>query len=99
VQDIASAITSLAIVLPLITFALFILAVWLSKGRRRPALRMTGWCFALIGLIVLLARRYAGLRRRGRKRRPGHRAGAARATARPTPNSPPKGRTEQQLLN
>jgi hypothetical protein len=60
VQDIAAAIKGLAIVLPLLTFALFILAVWLSKGRRRPALRMTGWCFVLIGMVVLLVRRVLG---------------------------------------
>jgi hypothetical protein len=60
VQDIASAIKGLALVLPLITFALFILAVWLSKGHRRPAVRMTGWCFVTIGLIALLARRVLG---------------------------------------
>jgi hypothetical protein len=60
VQDIASAIKGLAIVLPLITFALFILAVWLARDRRRPALRMTGWLFVTIGLIVLLIRRVLG---------------------------------------
>jgi hypothetical protein len=60
VQDIASAIKGLAIVLPLLTFALFIFAVWLARDRRRPALRMTGWCFVLIGLITLLARRVLG---------------------------------------
>jgi hypothetical protein len=60
VQDIASAIKGLAIVLPLVTFALFILAVWLARDRRRPALRMTGWCFVLIGMIVLLVRRVLG---------------------------------------
>jgi hypothetical protein len=60
VQDIASAIKGLALVLPLITFALFILAVWLSKGHRRPAVRMTGWCFVGIGLLALLARRVIG---------------------------------------
>jgi hypothetical protein len=60
VQDIASAIKGLAIVLPLLTFALFILAVWLARDRRRPALRMTGWCFVAIGMITLLARRVLG---------------------------------------
>jgi hypothetical protein len=59
-QDIASAIKSLAIVLPLLTFALFILAVWLARDRRRPALRMTGWLFVTIGLITLLERRVLG---------------------------------------
>lgn len=60
VQDIASDIKGLALVLPLLAFALFILAIWLSKGRRRVAMRRTGWCFVAIGLFVLLDRRLAG---------------------------------------
>jgi hypothetical protein len=60
VQDVASAIKGLAIVLPLLTFALFILAVWLSRGRRRVALRTTGWCLLAIGFLALLARRVVG---------------------------------------
>jgi hypothetical protein len=60
VQDVAGAIKGLALVLPLLAFALFILAVWLSKGRRRQALRTTGWCFVAIGLVVFLDRRVAG---------------------------------------
>jgi len=59
-QDAASGIKSLALVLPIITFVLFILAVWLSKGRRQQALRTTGWCFVAVGLVVLLARRLLG---------------------------------------
>ena len=43
-QDIVKAIKGLAIVLPLIAFLLFILAVWLADGWRRVALRTTGWC-------------------------------------------------------
>jgi hypothetical protein len=60
VQDIVKVIKGLAIVLPLLAVALFALAVWLSKGRRREALRMTGWCFAGIGLFVILDRRVGG---------------------------------------
>ena len=60
VQDIGSAIKGLALVLPLVCFALYALAVWLAKGRRRPALRTTGWCFVGIGLVTLLARRVLG---------------------------------------
>ena len=60
VQNIGSAIKGLALVLPLVAFALFILAVQLSKGHRRPALRMTGWCFVGIGVAALLARRVLG---------------------------------------
>ena len=60
VQDIVKLIKGLAIVLPLLAVALFALAVWLSKGRRRKALRITGWCFVGIGLFVLLDRRLGG---------------------------------------
>jgi hypothetical protein len=60
VQDIVKVIKGLAIVLPLLALALFALAVWLSKGRRRKALRITGWCFVGIGLFVLLDRRLGG---------------------------------------
>jgi hypothetical protein len=60
VQDVAKAIKGLALILPLLAFALFALAVWLSRGRRRQALRRTGWCFAGIGLFVLLDRRLVG---------------------------------------
>jgi hypothetical protein len=59
-QDFASAIKGLALVLPIITFVLFMLAVWLSKGRRQQAVRTTGWCFVAVGLLVLLARRLIG---------------------------------------
>jgi hypothetical protein len=60
VQDVASLIKGLALILPLLAFALFALAVWLSRGRRRVALRRTGWCFVAIGLFALLDRRLAG---------------------------------------
>jgi hypothetical protein len=60
VQDVAAAIKGAALILPLLAFALFALAVWLSRGRRRQALRRTGWCFVGIGLFVLLDRRLAG---------------------------------------
>jgi hypothetical protein len=60
VQNIATGIRGLAIVLPLISLALFALAVWLSEGRRRVALRTTGWCFFGTGILLLFARRLAG---------------------------------------
>ncbi len=56
-QDIVKAIKGLAIVLPLIAFLLFILAVYLADGWRRVALRTTGWCVVGIGLLAVLARR------------------------------------------
>jgi hypothetical protein len=59
-QDIANAVKSLAIVLPAIAILLFALAVYLARGRRRRTLRTSGWCFVLIGVVLLLIRRVAG---------------------------------------
>jgi hypothetical protein len=59
-QDLVKAIKGLSILLPLIAFALFILAVWLAQGWRREAVRAVGWSFVAIGLIVILARRLLG---------------------------------------
>lgn len=59
-QDVVKAIRGLAIVLPLLSVLLFALAIWLSHGRRRVALRTTGWCFFGVGLVLLIARRIAG---------------------------------------
>jgi len=59
-QNIVKAIKGLALVLPLVALALFILAVRLAEGRRRVAVRTTGWCLVAIGLIVVLARRIIG---------------------------------------
>ena len=59
-QDIANAVKSLAIVLPALGILLFALAVYLARGRRRRTLRTTGWCFVLIGVVLLLIRRVAG---------------------------------------
>jgi putative oligomerization/nucleic acid binding protein len=59
-QDVASAVKSLAIVLPAIAIAMFALAVYLARGRRRRALRTSGWCFVTIGVLLLLIRRVGG---------------------------------------
>jgi hypothetical protein len=59
-QNIVKAIKGLALVLPLVSLALFALAVWLAEGRRRLTLRTTGWCFFAIGVALLLLRRVAG---------------------------------------
>ena len=59
-QDIANAVKNLAIVLPALAILLFALAVYLARGRRRRALRTTGWCFVLIGVVLLLIRRIGG---------------------------------------
>jgi hypothetical protein len=59
-QDTASAVKSLAIVLPALAILLFALAIWLARGRRRQALRTAGWSFVLVGVLLLLVRRIGG---------------------------------------
>ena len=59
-QDIANAVKHLAIVLPAIALLMFALAVYLARGRRRRTLRTSGWCFVLIGVVLLLIRRIGG---------------------------------------
>jgi Short C-terminal domain len=59
-QDIVKAVRHLAIVLPLLAFALFALAVGLAKGWRRRALGASGWCLFGTGIFVLLFRRIGG---------------------------------------
>jgi hypothetical protein len=59
-QDSASAVNSLAIVLPALAILLYALAIWLARGRRRQALRAAGWWFVVVGLLLLLLRRIGG---------------------------------------
>src|SRR5512133_967046 len=59
-QDTASAVKSLAIVLPALAIVLFAAAIWLARGRRRQALRSAGWCFVVVGVLLLLVRRVGG---------------------------------------
>jgi hypothetical protein len=59
-QDIAKAIKGISIIFTVLSLALFALAVWLAQGWRRVALRTTGWCFAGLGLAVLVVRRWGG---------------------------------------
>ncbi len=59
-QDAVRILRGLAIVLSVLALALFALAVYLARGRRRETLRSVGVAFALIGLAVLVARSLAG---------------------------------------
>ena len=59
-QDIANAVKHLAIALPALAILLFALAVYLARARRRRTLRTSGWCFVLIGVVLLLIRRVGG---------------------------------------
>jgi hypothetical protein len=59
-QDIAGAVKGLAILLPVLAIVLFALAVWFARDRRRRALRTAGWCFVVVGVLLLLIRRVGG---------------------------------------
>ena len=59
-QDIAKGIRHLSIIFTVISLGLFALAIGLANGWRRIALRSTGWCFAGLGIAILLVRRVGG---------------------------------------
>jgi hypothetical protein len=59
-QNIAKAIRGLAVVLPLATLLLLLLAMRMAAGWRRVALRTIGWCLVAMGVIVVLARTLIG---------------------------------------
>jgi hypothetical protein len=59
-QNIVSGIRGLAILLPLMSVALFALAVWLAEGWRRIAIRRVGSSMFAVGAVLLIARHVAG---------------------------------------
>jgi hypothetical protein len=59
-QDAINALKGLSLILPLITLALYALAVYLARGWRREAVRAWGVSWMLIGLLVLIIRSVAG---------------------------------------
>ncbi len=59
-QDAVNALKGLSLILPLITLALYALAIYLARGWRREAVRAWGISWMLIGLLVLIVRSVAG---------------------------------------
>ena len=59
-QKIAKAIRRLAIILTVLVFGLYALAVYLARGRRRETLRSVGFGFIAAGAVALIARGLAG---------------------------------------
>jgi hypothetical protein len=59
-QKIAKAIRSLAIILTVLVFGLYALAVYLAHGRRRETLRSVGIGFIAAGAVALIVRGLAG---------------------------------------
>jgi hypothetical protein len=59
-QDAADLIKGLAIVLTVLAFALYALAVFLAHGRRRETLRSAGFGLIVAGILTLVVRGLAG---------------------------------------
>ena len=60
VQTAVKILKGLAVILPLVAFLLFALAIYLLRGRRRHALFVAGVDLVIAGAIVLVARNLAG---------------------------------------
>lgn len=59
-QQIAKVIRKLPVVLTLLLILLYGGAIYLARGRRRRAVRATGFAFILAGVLALLVRGFAG---------------------------------------
>lgn len=59
-QNAVTAVRGLSAVLPFLSIALFALAVFLARGRRRRTLMYAGFGFIVAGMIVLVGRNVAG---------------------------------------
>jgi hypothetical protein len=59
-QDAVNLLRSLAVILPLLAIAMFALAVYLARGRRRQTLTEVGAAFVGAGLAVVVVRGIAG---------------------------------------
>jgi uncharacterized membrane protein len=59
-QDLTQLLRRLAMFLPFVVLALWAVALWLARGRRRAVLRTIGIGLIAVGLLVLLVRRLGG---------------------------------------
>ena len=57
VRSLAKALHALALLLTIVTFALYVLAMFLSRGERRRTLILVGSSLVFAGLVVLLGRK------------------------------------------
>jgi hypothetical protein len=60
IQDMVNLLKDLALILPLVAFALYALAIYLARGWRREAVRACGISFIVVGILVLVALSIAG---------------------------------------
>jgi hypothetical protein len=59
-QNAVKVIKWMGPILAILIIAMYALAVWLARGRRRLTLRNVGWALVLVGLALLVTRRVAG---------------------------------------
>ena len=59
-QTAVRALHALSVWLLVLVLAMYVAAVWLARGARRPVLRNVGWALVLVGLATLVIRRLAG---------------------------------------
>ncbi|MFN8160452.1 MAG: SHOCT domain-containing protein [Solirubrobacterales bacterium] len=59
-QDVAHLIKGLAVVLTILVFGLYALALFLARGRRRETLRSVGFGFLIAGILTLVVRHFVG---------------------------------------
>jgi hypothetical protein len=57
VRGLAKALQALALLLTILVFALYALAVFLARGHRRRTLMWVGWSLVFAGLVVLVGRK------------------------------------------
>jgi hypothetical protein len=60
VQTLVRLVHKLSAWLLILVLALYALAIYLARGTRREALRNVSWSFIIVGLLVLLVRRWVG---------------------------------------
>jgi len=60
VQDMVNVLRQLSLALPALAIALFALAIYLPRGRRREAVRAAGIAFICVGVAVLVTRSVTG---------------------------------------
>lgn len=59
-QDMVNLLKDLALLLPILTLALYGLAIYLARGWRRKAVRACGISLIVVGIVVLVARTIGG---------------------------------------
>ena len=60
IQNVVKLLNILGPVLFVVIVALYALAVWLARGRRRLTLRNVGWSIIIVGILLITIRRVTG---------------------------------------